>query len=146
MIVYFIAQLLFRFGIKRDERRLEGYRASVAQCISNYKDTTDFERANGILARYEAEAALSYDDLRKNRQKIVKDKQNRDMQAARAADAAMAALKQSANRAKRSFWDALMILLMGDDDEDGPRIGLICRKCAFHNGFVGLLKYPGHCL
>ena len=128
--------VLFQTGVRRDERRLREHRAAVKQHVREYKSTTDFERARAILARYEQEAALPYDELRQRRQRAVRDRQQR----AAAAQARPHALR----RAPRSLWDSVMCAVMGDDEQDGPECALVCRACATHNGFVGLSRYPGH--
>lgn len=137
-MAYFLAEVLFRFGIKRDQRKLDAYKASVARYIEEHKTMTDFDRANSILARYEAEADLSYDALRENRQQIVREMRQRANQAEKAV------LVGSGRKMEKSLWNTLMAIMMGDDDDDGPLCALICRNCALHSGYVGLLKYPGY--
>jgi len=137
-VARFLAEVLFRFGIKRDQRKLEADKASVARFIEEHKTMTDFDRANRILARYEAEDDLSYDALREKRQQIVREMRQRSNQQDRAV------LVGSRNKVGKSLWSTVLAVLMGDDDEDGPLCALICRFCALHNGYVGLLKYPGY--
>lgn len=131
--------VLFQTGVRRDERRLREHRAAVKQHVREYKSTTDFERARAILARYEQEAALPYDELRQRRQKAVRDRQQRA-----AAQARSRAARVPSAAPRRSLWDSVVCAVMGDDEEDGPECALVCRACAAHNGFVGASRYPGH--
>ena len=131
------ARVVLEVGIRRDKRLLEQHRASVQQSVREYKDTTDFERAHAILARYETESALPYDALRRQRQKQLWDK--RQCEARR--QAAKRAITASSSGSGRSLWDTLVGALVGGN-EDGPMCALVCRQCAQHNGFVGVQLYP----
>lgn len=139
LLCHGLVLVLFQTGVRRDERRLREHRAAVKQHVREYKSTTDFERARAILARYEQEAALPYDELRQRRQKAVRDSQQRA-----AAQARSRAARVPSAAPRRSLWDSVVCAVMGDDEEDGPECALVCRACAAHNGFVGASRYPGH--
>lgn len=141
LVCYGLVLVLFETGVRRDERRLREHRAAVKQRVREYKSTTDFDRARTIIARYEQEAALPYDELRQRRQKAVKERQQR----AAAAQARRSSSSSSgAGTMRRSLWDSVVCAVLGDDEEDGPECALVCRTCAMHNGFVGASRYPGY--
>lgn len=140
LVCYGLVLVLFETGVRRDERRLREHRAAVKQRVREYKSTTDFDRARTIIARYEQEAALPYDELRQRRQKAVKERQQR----AAAAQARRSSSSSGAGTMRRSLWDSVVCAVLGDDEEDGPECALVCRTCAMHNGFVGASRYPGY--